>query len=294
MRKNPARARSLASPSGKRLPASMRSRSARIRGRKARVASMALVAVLLVAIGPPALPHGRDRSVSHVGLGMAGLGGGIAAPYRRGRLARSISTHQIRRDASAALVQRLQKASDSRIELCRLFPMNEPARPWDRRSFVETLHSAQHLRLVGIGILVAADAEHGYIEFAEFRDKVRNGQPEFEHASPVFFERMACEHLDDVLPDRRVHWDHPIDRLTAVLAQERHQAVAAFAFEHSGGLRRISLPALKILQGIMHLAPSAQHESAHVSRIPDRIIGGNRGAEGERDDNWALDAEAFD
>src|SRR5262249_9144064 len=53
--------------------------SARIRGRKAWAASMALVAVLLVAIGPPALPHGRDRSVSHVGLGMAGLGGGIAA-----------------------------------------------------------------------------------------------------------------------------------------------------------------------------------------------------------------------
>src|SRR5262249_16365292 len=79
MRKNPARARSFASPSGKRLPASMRSRPARIRGRKARAASMALVAVLLVAIGPPALPHGRDRSVSHVGLGMAGLGGGIAA-----------------------------------------------------------------------------------------------------------------------------------------------------------------------------------------------------------------------
>src|SRR5215469_16039919 len=79
MRKNPARARSLASTSGKRLPASMRSRSARIRGRKARAASMALVAVLLVAIGPPALPHGRDRSVSHLGLGMAGLGGGIAA-----------------------------------------------------------------------------------------------------------------------------------------------------------------------------------------------------------------------
>src|SRR5262249_49738524 len=79
MRKNPARARSLASPSGKRLPASMRSRSARIRGRKARAASMALVAVLLVAIGPPALPHGCDQSVSHVGLGMAGLDGGIAA-----------------------------------------------------------------------------------------------------------------------------------------------------------------------------------------------------------------------
>src|SRR5262249_28448979 len=79
MRKNPARARSLASPSGKRLPASMRSRSARIRGRKARAASTALVAVLLVAIGPPALPHGRDQSVSYVGLGMAGLGGGIAA-----------------------------------------------------------------------------------------------------------------------------------------------------------------------------------------------------------------------
>src|SRR5215471_6371312 len=57
----------------------MRSRSARIRGRKARAASTALVAVLLVAIGPPALPHGRDQSVSHVGLGMAGLGGGIAA-----------------------------------------------------------------------------------------------------------------------------------------------------------------------------------------------------------------------
>src|SRR5262249_47116132 len=281
MRKNPARARSLASPSGKRLPASMRSRSARIRGRKARAASMALVAVLLVAIGPPALPHGATD-------------GGIAAPYRRGRLARSISTHQIRRDARAALVQRLHKASDSRIELCRLFPMNEPARPWDLRSFLETLHSAQHLRLVGIGILVAADAEHGYIEFAEFRDKLRNGQPEFEHASPVFFERMACEHLDDVLPDRRVHWDHPIDRLTAVLAQQRNQAVAAFAFEHSGGLRRISLPALEILQGIMHLAPSTQDESAHVSRIPDRIIGGNRGAEGERDDNWALDAYAFD
>src|SRR5215471_2063238 len=79
MRKNPAWARSLASPSGKRLPASMRSRSARIRGRKARAASTALVAVLLVAIGPPALPHGRDQSVSYVGLGMAGLGGGIAA-----------------------------------------------------------------------------------------------------------------------------------------------------------------------------------------------------------------------
>src|SRR5262249_32746168 len=88
--------------------------------------------------------------------------------FRSGRLARSISTHQIRRDARAALVQRLQKASDSRIELCRLFPMNEPARPWDLRSFLETLHSAQHLRLVGIGILVAADAEHGTSSLRNF------------------------------------------------------------------------------------------------------------------------------
>src|SRR5262249_11780810 len=179
--------------------------------------------------------------------------------------------------------KRLQKASDSRIELCRLVPVDEPAGPWDLRSFLETLHSAQHFRLIGIGIIAATDSKHGYIELAEFCDKVRNGQPEFEHASPVFFERMACEHLDDVFPDGRVHWDHPIDRLTAVLAQQCHQAVPAFAFKHSGGLRRISLPALEILQGIMHLAPSAQYESAHVSRIPDCIIRGNRGAEGERD-----------
>src|SRR5262249_56604226 len=110
------------------MAASTRSPPARNLGRRARAVSRALVAVLLVASGPAAWPHGATD-------------GGIAAPYRRGRLARSISTHQIRRDARAALVQRLHKASDSRIELCRLFPMNEPARPWDLRSFLETLHS---------------------------------------------------------------------------------------------------------------------------------------------------------
>src|SRR5262249_5847600 len=107
---------------------------------------------------------GRATQYDDDGIGLSsGRSFANSLPGGDGRLASSISTHQIRRDARAALVQVLQKASDSRIELCRLFPMNKPARPWDLRSFLETLHSAQHLRLVGIGILVAADAEHGYI-----------------------------------------------------------------------------------------------------------------------------------
>ena len=69
----------------------------------------------------------RERHRPRVGEG------GLPVQFRRTKLGAT---------ARAALVQRLQKASDSRIELCRLFPMDESARPRDLRSFLEPLHSA--------------------------------------------------------------------------------------------------------------------------------------------------------
>jgi len=79
-----------------------------------------------------------------------------------------------------------------------------------------------------------------------------------------------------------------------VFPQERHQRVAPPALQYACGLRSVPFPALEILQRIVHLAPGPKHEAAHFVRIADRVIGRDRGAEGDRDDDRTLDAETFD
>ncbi len=86
----------------------------------------------------------------------------------------------------------------------------------------------------------------------------------------------------------------PIDGLAALLPQQRYERVPALLFEHVRRARVVAFPAVEVLHRVVHLAPCGEHHAAHPLGILDGVVGGDRGAERDRDDHRPLHAEVID
>src|SRR5262249_39108653 len=149
--------------------------------------------------------------------------------------------------------QRTQKGADGCVELGGLFPVHETRGACDGWGLAETRHAGQDLRLIRIGIVRAAHAEHRNIEGAELRNEIRYRQAELEHAASILAERMGGEHLDYLLAHRRRDRDDLVDAPAALPAQQLDERLAAFPLEHLRGAQRILLPPLEVLERVVQL-----------------------------------------